>query len=352
VAKKQKEENPDNKSKFELALEKLDKAYGKGTVLTLGAKSVGEYDVISSGSIGFDWITLGVGGFVKGKLYEIMGWEGSSKTTICAHAVAECQKKGGKVVYIDGEHAVDILYFQNIGVDPNVLSFSQPDSGEIGFQVAVDLINTGEVDLLIIDSDSSLIPKAAITEGDVGDSTIGKKARLNSNAYPRLKNALTEHNTCVIVISQYREKIGVMFGPTATTQGGHALKYYADCRIETSRSLAKDGDVVYGNLVKIKSTKNKMCPPYRISSFDVIYGKGIDKLGELVLLADEHGIAKKYGKSITYNETKYEIENFKVLLQDNPEFFDEIKQLIVDKIKHTDDLPVDETSEEAELINP
>ena len=206
---KQKEES---KNKFQTTMDNLEKMYGKGTVIALDSKISGEYDVISSGSLGFDYVTLGVGGFVKGKLYEIMGWDGSGKTTLCAHAVAECQKAGGTALYIDGEHAVDKNYFQSIGVDTSKLLFTQPNCGEEGFKIAEDMIKTGEISLCIIDSDSSLIPKSAIVDGDIGDSAIGKKAKLNSSSYPRLKNALVMNKTCVIVISQYREKIGVMFG--------------------------------------------------------------------------------------------------------------------------------------------
>jgi len=322
-------------SKYQEALEKLNKTYGVGTVLTLDSKTSGEYDLISTGSIGFDHITLGVGGFVKGKLYELMGWEGTGKSTICGHVVAECQKKGGTVLYIDGEHAVDRKYFQAIGVDTTKMLIAQPSCGEEGFQIAMDMINTGDVDLVIIDSDSSLIPKKVL-DGDVGDSSIGKKAVLNSNAYPKLKSALSEHNVCVIVISQYREKIGIMFGNPTTTQGGHALKFYSDCRIEVSRSLAKDGDVTYGNITKLKAIKNKMNPPYRLSNFEIIYGKGIDKLGEMLTLINEFEIGRKYGKTMTINEVKYDLEEFKKMLMDNEEFYAEIKAKIIDKINNVE----------------
>ena len=205
-------------SKLQEALDKLNKAYGTGTVLALDNKTDGHYDVISTGSIGFDWITLGTGGFVKGKLYELMGWEGTGKSTICGHAVAECQKKGGKVVYIDGEHAVDKNYFEAIGVNTADMLISQPSCGEDGFNIAIEMIKTGEIDLVIIDSDSSLIPKKVV-EGEVGDSAIGLKARMNSSFYSKLKSAMSLNNTCVIVISQYREKIGVMFGNPTTKIG-------------------------------------------------------------------------------------------------------------------------------------
>lgn len=343
MAKKTKEEAT-GKTKLDEALESLNKKYGTGTVLTLESKTAGNYDIISSGSIGLDWITLGVGGFVKGKLYELIGWEGVGKSTICGHATAECQKAGGKVLYIDGEHAVDKNYFQALGVDTSKMLISQPSHGEEGFQIAVDMINTGEIDLVIIDSDSSLIPKAVL-DGDVGDSAIGKKARLNSSVIPKLKTALSENNVCVIIISQYREKIGQMFGDPRTTQGGHALKYYSDCRIEISRSLAKEGDVNYGNVTKLKAIKNKMSPPYRMSSFEVLYGKGIDRLGEIMQLADSFGIVKKWGKTITWGDNKYQDVEFRNMLT-NPEFtiFQDLKSQIVDKIQNTE-IEVEEPTE-------
>jgi recombination protein RecA len=327
-------------NKFQEALEKLNKTYGVGTVLTLDGKTNGNYDVISTGSIGFDYVTLGTGGFVKGKMYELMGWEGTGKSTICGHAVAECQKKGGTVLYIDGEHAVDKKYFASIGVDTNKMLIAQPSCGEEGFNIAMEMIQTGDIDLIIIDSDSSLIPKKVL-DGEVGDSAIGKKAVLNSNAYPKLKGALSQHNVCVIVISQYREKIGVMFGNPTTTQGGHALKFYSDVRIEVSKSLAKEGDVTYGNITKVKATKNKMSPPYRMSQFEIVYGEGIDKLSEIMELLNEFELGRKYGKTFTYNETKYDLEEFKKMLMDNEEFYDEIKASIVNKIKNTE-IPVEE----------
>ena len=332
-------------SKFQEALDKLNKAYGVGTVLTLDSKGGGDYDVISTGSIGFDYLTLGVGGFVKGKMYELMGWEGSGKSTICGHVVAEAQKKGEKVVYIDGEHAVDKNYFEAIGVDTSELLIAQPSCGEEGFNIAMEMINTGEVGLVIIDSDSSLIPKKQL-DGDVGDSTIGYKARLNSNAYPKLKSAVAENNVCLIVISQYREKIGVMFGNPTTTQGGHALKFYSDCRIEVSKSLAKDGDVNYGNITKVKAIKNKMHPPYQLAQFEIVYGVGIDKLDEIMTLINDYGIGRKYGKTMTIADHKYDLEEFKNMLTDNQEFYDEIKKEIINKIKQTKTEEVNEPVED------
>ena len=339
-------ETPETKGKFQDALDKLNKAYGIGSVLTLNSKNNGNYDVISTGSVGFDWITLGVGGFVKGKMYELMGWEGSGKSTICGHAVAECQKKGGKVVYIDGEHAVDTNYFKSIGVNVDEMLIAQPSCGEEGFNIAMEMINTGEIDLVIIDSDSSLIPKKVL-DGEVGDSSIGKKALLNSNAYPKLKSALSEHNVCVIVISQYREKIGVMFGNPTTTQGGHALKFFTDVRLEVSKSAAKDGDVQYGNITKVKAVKNKMSPPYKLAHFEIVYGVGIDKLGEIMELLNEFELGRKYGKTFTFNEVKYDLEEFKRMLTDNDEFYVEVKQSIINKINQIEIKPdVEVTSED------
>ncbi len=344
MAKEKKEKIVESgKGKLQDALDRLNKTYGLGTILELDGKTTGNYDLISSGSIGFDYITLGVGGFVKGKLYELMGWEGSGKSTICGHAAAECQKKGGIVVYIDGEHALDKNYFQKLGVDTTKMLIAQPSCGEEGFNIAMEMINSGEVSLVIIDSDSSLIPKKVL-DGDVGDSSIGKKALLNSNAYPKLKSALSSNNVCVIVVSQYREKIGIMFGNPTTTQGGHALKFYSDCRIEVSKSLAKEGDVTYGNTTKVKCTKNKMSPPYRLTEFEIIYGKGIDRINEILTLLNDFEIIHKHGDKVTYQEQKYTIQSFMDTLEDES-FYNSLKQDIINKINETD-IPVEEVISE------
>lgn len=333
AGRRKKEEIPEGMSKFQLALKDLEKKYGAGTVLTLGEKQYKDYEVISSGSIGMDYITLGVGGFIKGKLYEIMAWEGAGKTTLCAHVVAECQKQGGRAVYIDGEHAVDKIYFSSIGVDTDNLFLSQPSSGEEGFNIATQLIDTGEIDLLVIDSDSSLIP-LSVVQSDIGESAIGKKARLNGSAYPKLKTSLSNNNTCVIVISQLREKIGVMFGDPRTTQGGHALKYYSDCRIEMSRSLKKEEGVNTANTTRVKTIKNKMFPPFRSCEFDILYGIGIDKNTEFINLLDNYNIARLYGKSITVDEDKMLITEFITLVEDNPDYYDDLKERLINKIKN------------------
>ncbi len=334
MAKKQTKETANT---FEQALEKLNKQYGTGTVLALDSKTEGNYDAISTGSIGFDWITLGVGGFVKGKMYELMGWEGTGKSTICGHAVASCQAQGGKVVFIDGEHAVDKNYFERLGVDTTKMLIAQPSSGEEGFNIAVEMMSTGEVDLIIIDSDSSLIPKSVL-DGEVGDHAIGKKARLNSSAYPKIKSIAHNTNTCVIVISQYREKIGVMFGNPTTTQGGHALKFYSDVRIEVARSLMKDGTEVIGNLTKVKATKNKMSPPYQKSEFEIIYGIGIDRVSETLQLLHDLELGRKYGKTYTYDGIKYDLEEFKQNILEDVDFFNSLKSKIIDTLNGVEEV--------------
>jgi recombination protein RecA len=344
MAKKQ-VEVASGKSKLQDALEALNKKYGVGTILSLGDKNHNDYDLISTGSIGFDHIALGVGGFVKGKLYELVGWEGSGKSTICGHAVANCQKNGGKVLYIDGEHAVDPNYFTALGVDIANMLIAQPSCGEEGFQIAMDMISTGEIDLVIIDSDSSLIPKKVL-DGDVGDSSIGRKAKLNSDVYPKLKGILSKHQTCVIVVSQYREKIGVMFGDPRTTQGGHALKFYSDVRVEVSKTLAKEGTEAYGNVTKIKTIKNKMAAPFKGVEFEIVFGVGIDRVLEIIDMANQLEILRKYGKTITYNEIKYDVDEFRTLLEDNDEFFDKLRQDIIDKINQVNKIENEDTIQE------
>ena len=333
---------------FDETLEKLNSQYGNGTLITLNSKSNNDYNAISTGSIGFDWITLGVGGFVRGKIYELMGWEGTGKSTICGHAVANCQSKGGKVVYIDGEHAVDKNYFEALGVDTSSMLIAQPSSGEEGFNIAIEIMKTNEVDLLIIDSDSSLIPKAVL-DGEVGEHAIGKKARLNSGAYPKIKSIANETNTCVIVISQYREKIGVMFGNPTTTQGGHALKFYSDVRIEVSRTLVKEGQEVYGNLTKVKAIKNKMSSPYQKAEFEIVYGEGIDKIGEAMQLLHDLELGRKYGKTYTFDNVKYDLEEFKQMVAEDVDFFEKIKSKIIDKLTNIKEEVIEDNVSDEEI---
>jgi recombination protein RecA len=218
---------------------------------------------------------------------------------------------------------------------------AQPTCGEEGFQITMDMINSGEIDLVIIDSDSSLIPKKVL-DGEVGDSSIGRKAKLNSDVYPKLKGILSKHQTCVIVVSQYREKIGVMFGDPRTTQGGHALKFYSDVRVEVSKTLAKEGTEAYGNLTKIKTIKNKMAPPFKGVEFEIVFGIGIDRMLEIMDMASEFGILRKYGKTITHNETKYDLDEFTQLLTDNPEFYDSLKEEIINKLSNQETIKIEE----------
>lgn len=340
------EKKKENKSKYELAIDALNKKYGVGSVMTLDTKQpLDGYEVISTGSIGFDYKVLGVGGFVLGKLYELMGWEGTGKSTICGTLAGNCQKSGKKVLYIDGENAVDKSYFKALGVDVESLLISQPSNGEEGFQIAMDMMDSGEISLVIIDSDSSLIPKKVI-DGDVGDSSIGKKAILNSNAYPKLKAMLVKRNVCVVVISQYREKIGVMFGNPTTTQGGHALKFYSDCRIEISRSLTKDGEEVIANKTKIKSVKNKTHAPFKKCDFNIYYGQGIDKVEELMDIANDLDLGRKYGETYTFDGVKYGLQEFKLMLLAEEAFYDELKTKIVTLLQSKEEETQDEDSEE------
>jgi len=346
MAGPKKKPEPTGKSKLEEAMEKLNKAYGVGTVLTLDDGISGNYVVYSTGSIAFDHIALGTGGFVAGKVYELMGWEGTGKSTICGHAAAECQKQGGVVAYIDGEHAIDKHYFEALGVDTTKMLVAQPSSGEEGFQIALELIKTGEIAMIIIDSDSSLMP-LKVVQGDVGDSAIGKKAVLNNNAYPKLKTACADNNVCMIVISQFREKIGVMFGNPTTTQGGHALKFYTDVRIEVSKSLMKDGDDTIGNTTKIKVVKNKMGPPFKLCSFVILYGVGIDKGGEIMELLNDLELGRKYGQTFTFKTIKYSLDDFMEKLGEKT-FYDEVRQSIIDKIRNK--ILVEDESKDQEVI--
>lgn len=316
----------------------LNSTYGKGTVMSFDQKLTNEYQILSTGSVSFD-AASGIGGLALGKFYELKGWEGVGKSTICGHLSADAQKKfpEKKVLYIDGEHALDKKYFEKLGVETDKMIICQPDNGEQGFNVAYDLIETGEISLCIIDSDTSLKPKSEI-EGEIGETAMGKKARLNSQAYPKLKNLLQKTQTCLLTISQYREKIGVMFGSPVTTSGGHAIKFYADGIIEISKSLAKEGDEVYGNKTKIKFTKNKMAPPFKIAEFDIVFGVGIDRKRELFNLACDLEIIKKWGKSVKYGEVeitlddKDDLTKFHEFLNDNEEVKLDIEKQIVEKL--------------------
>lgn len=323
----------EDKNEIDDVINQLNTRYGKGTVMSLEEKVSVIKDAISSGSLSMDYVTLGVGGFVKGKLYELMGWEGTGKSSICGHAAASCQKMGGTVLYVDAENALDKSYFRKLGVDTSKLLISQPYCGEEGFQVALDMIKSNSIDLVIIDSDSALIPKKVI-DGEVGEVAIGRKAILNSNVYPKLKGALVRSKTCVIVVSQYREKIGVMFGNPTTTQGGHALKYYTDCRLEITKTVLEEEGVKKRILVKVNSSKNKIAAPYRRSSFQIVFGKGIDVQREIVELAIDHDIIKRSGSWYSYEDVKLGQgeKTVRTLMQDNIDLYEELKEKVINLI--------------------
>ena len=314
---------------LQLTLDKLEKSYGKGTIMKLGDSAIEAIEVISTGSIGLD-IALGVGGLPKGRVIEIYGPESSGKTTLAIHAIAEAQKKGGIAAFIDAEHAFDRFYAQKLGVDVENLLISQPDNGEQALEIADNLIRSGAIDILVIDSVAALVPKAEI-EGEMGDSKMGLQARLMSQALRKLTGTISKTGCCCIFINQLREKIGVMFGNPETTTGGNALKFYASVRLDIRRiSQIKDTDEVSGNRVKVKIVKNKVAPPFRIAEFDIMFGEGISKAGEIIDLGVEHNIIKKAGSWFSYGETRLGQgrDAVKQLIQDNPELMDELENKI------------------------
>jgi recombination protein RecA len=321
---------------LQLTLDKLDKAYGKGTVMKMGDKAVEEMEVISSGSLGVD-LALGVGGYPKGRIIEIFGPESSGKTTLTLHAIAEAQKAGGIAAFVDAEHAFDRFYAEKLGVDIDNLIISQPDNGEQALEIAESLIRSGAVDIVVIDSVAALTPKSEI-EGDMGDSKMGLHARLMSQALRKLTATISKTNCTVFFINQLRDKIGVMFGNPETTTGGNALKFYASVRLDIRRSSQiKDGENVLGNRTKVKIVKNKVAPPFKTAEFDIMYGEGVSKTGEILDLAVEFEIIKKSGSWFSYGETKLGQgrDAVKGLIKDNPELADElevkIKQMIKDR---------------------
>jgi recombination protein RecA len=310
-------------------MEKLDKAYGKGTVMKLGDAPIEEMEVISSGSVTLD-IALGVNGYPKGRIVEIYGPESSGKTTLAIHAIAECQKAGGIAAFIDAEHAFDQFYAQKLGVNVNELLISQPDNGEQALEIADNLIRSGAIDLIVIDSVAALTPKAEI-EGEMGDSQMGLQARLMSKALRKLTGSISKAKCTCIFINQLREKIGVMFGNPETTTGGNALKFYASVRIDIRRAAQiKDGEEVVGNHIKVKVVKNKVAPPFRRAEFDIMYGEGISKVGEIVDLGVEFNILKKSGSWFSYGETRLGQgrDAVKNLIGDNPELMEELEAKI------------------------
>lgn len=328
-----KEINPDKLKALQLTMEKLDKTFGKGTVMKLGDDPVEQVEVIPSGSITLD-LALGVNGYPKGRIVEIYGPESSGKTTLAIHAIAEVQKQGGIAAIIDAEHAFDQFYAQKLGVDIENLLISQPDNGEQALEIADNLIRSGAVDLLVIDSVAALTPKAEI-EGEMGDSQMGLQARLMSKALRKLTGSINKAKCCCIFINQLRDKIGVMFGNPETTTGGNALKFYASMRIDIRKSSQiKEGEEVMGNRVKVKVVKNKVAPPFRKAEFDIMYGEGISKVGEIIDLGVELNVLKKSGSWFSYGETRLGQgrDAVKNMIADNPELMDELEQKIKDAL--------------------
>lgn len=319
---------------LKLTLDKMDKTYGKGAVMKMGDSVVADVEVIPSGSLGLD-IALGVGGYPRGRVIEIYGPESSGKTTLTLHAIAEAQKNGGIAAFIDAEHAFDRFYAEKLGVDIDNLIISQPDNGEQGLEIADNLIRSGAIDIVVIDSVAALTPKSEI-EGEMGDSKMGLHARLMSQALRKLTGSISKTHCTVIFINQLREKIGVMFGNPETTTGGNALKFYASVRIDIRRSTQiKDTDGnVQGNKTRVKIVKNKVAPPFRTTEFDIMYGEGISKVGEIIDLGVEYEIIKKSGSWFSYGDTKLGQgrDAVKSLLLDNPELFEELEGKIREAI--------------------
>ena len=319
---------------LQLTLDKLDKTYGKGTVMKLGDSAVEEVDAIPSGSLGLD-LALGVMGYPRGRIIEIYGPESSGKTTLTLHAIAEAQKAGGIAAFIDAEHAFDRFYAQKLGIDIDNLIISQPDNGEQALEIAENLIRSGAIDIVVIDSVAALTPKSEI-EGEMGDSKMGLHARLMSQALRKLTGTISKTNCTVFFINQLREKIGVMFGNPETTTGGNALKFYASVRLDIRKSTQiKDGDNVMGNRTKVKIIKNKVAPPFRTAEFDIMYGEGISKIGEILDLAVDFEIVKKSGSWFSYGDTKLGQgrDAVKALIKDNPELQEELEDRIKQHIK-------------------
>ncbi len=326
-------QNKEKLKALQLTMDKIEKSYGKGSIMKLGDRVVEEVPSISSGSIGLD-IAMGVGGYPKGRIIEIYGPESSGKTTLAIHAIAEAQKAGGIAAIIDAEHAFDPGYASKLGVDINELLISQPDNGEQALEIADNLIRSGAVDIIVIDSVAALTPKAEI-EGEMGDSKMGLQARLMSQALRKLTANINKTKTCVIFINQLREKIGVMFGNPETTTGGNALKFYASVRLDIRRiGQIKDGEESQGNHTRVKVVKNKVAPPFKKAEFDIMYGEGISKTGEIIDLGVELNIVKKSGSWFSYGETKLGQgrESVKSVLHDNPELASELEAKILEAV--------------------
>jgi len=320
---------------LKLTLDKLDKTYGKGTVMKMGDDAIVEVEAISTGSLGLD-LALGVGGYPKGRVIEIYGPESSGKTTLTLHAIAQSQKKGGIAAFIDAEHAFDRFYAEKLGVDIENLIISQPDNGEQALEIADNLIRSGAIDIIVIDSVAALTPKSEI-EGEMGDSKMGLHARLMSQALRKLTGSISKTNCTVIFINQLREKIGVMFGNPETTTGGNALKFYASVRLDIRRSTQikdSNGNVI-GNKTRVKVVKNKVAPPFRQAEFDIMYGEGISKIGEVIDIGVDYEIVKKSGSWFSYEDTKLGQgrDAVKAILNDNPDLMEELEVKIKEAIK-------------------
>jgi len=327
------------------AMSKIEKDFGKGSIMKLGDENIEDVDVIPTGSIGLDH-ALGVGGYPRGRIIEIYGPESSGKTTLAIHAITEAQKQGGIAAFIDAEHAFDRFYAKKLGVDVENLWMSQPDNGEQALEIADQLIRSSAIDIIVIDSVAALTPKAEI-EGDMGDNKVGLQARLMSQALRKLTGTISKTNTTCIFINQLREKIGVMFGNPETTTGGNALKFYASVRVDVRKSSPiKDGDQVLGSMTKVKVVKNKVAPPFRRAEFEILFGEGISRVGEIVDLGTEFGIIKKSGSWFSYEGSKIGQgrESVKAALRDNPELADEITSKIMAAMNGESTL-ADETSE-------
>ena len=319
------------------ALAKIEKDFGKGSIMKMGDEQIANVEVIPTGSIGLN-AALGVGGYPKGRIIEIYGPESSGKTTLAIHAMAECQKAGGICAFIDAEHAFDRFYAANLGVDVDNLYISQPDNGEQALEIADQLIRSSAIDLIIVDSVAALTPKKEI-EGDMGDSAVGLQARLMSQALRKLTSTISKTKTTCIFINQLREKIGVMFGNPETTTGGNALKFYSSVRLDIRKvAVLKEGDTPIGNQVRVKVVKNKVAPPFRKAEFEITFGEGISKIGEIVDLGTEFEIIKKSGSWFSYGDSKLGQgrDAVKALLKDNPELCEEIEAKIMEKLKEND----------------
>ena len=326
--------NADKLKALQAAMDKIEKSFGKGSIMKLGDERIQDVESIPSGSIALD-MALGVGGYPKGRIIEIFGPESSGKTTLAIHAIAEAQKAGGIAAIIDAEHAFDRFYAAKLGVDVDNLWISQPDNGEQALEIAEQLIRSSAIDIIVIDSVAALTPKAEI-EGDMGDNKVGLQARLMSQALRKLTSAISKTNTTCIFINQVREKIGLMFGSPETTTGGNALKFYASVRIDIRPSTPiKDGETVLGKQTKVKVVKNKVAPPFRRAEFDIMFGEGISRSGEILDLAVEYGIVKKSGSWFSYNDTKLAQgrDSSKKVIQDNPELAEELEGLILAAMK-------------------